>query len=69
MRRKALATDADLARRLEQIELLFDLHSAGMATRAVSIISERLGRVRAQLQERARHDDLLRAKLIELRKN
>lgn len=69
MRQTPLATHADLARRLEQIELLFDLHSAGMPFKAVTVIAQRLGRVRRQLQERARREAFLRAKLVELRKN
>lgn len=62
------ASDADLARRLEQIELLFDLHSAGMSPKAVTVITDRLRRVRQQLERGAQHEAALRAKLVEMRK-
>lgn len=69
MRQTPLATHADLARRLEQIELLFDLHSASMPFKAVTVIAQRLVRVRRQLQERARREEFVRGKLEALRKN
>jgi hypothetical protein len=68
LRRVSQATDAVLARRLEQIELLIDLHSAGMKPRAVVVILDRIRRVRRQLERRAAHGELLCVRLIEMRR-
>jgi hypothetical protein len=63
------ASDATLAKRLAQAEILFDLHSAGMRTRAADCIRGRIMRVREELERRARAIDEARLRLVRKKGN
>lgn len=50
---KGQASDRWLAKRLGQVEMLLDLHSAAMRPRTAARIQERIARVRVELERRA----------------
>jgi hypothetical protein len=60
-------SDRALAARLEQIEILLDLHSAGMNPKAARLLLERVQRVRRALELRSERDERVRRRIALLR--
>jgi hypothetical protein len=58
-----------LAARLKQIEMLLDLHSAGMNPKAARLLLERIQRVRVTLEQRAAREELARRQIALVRKD
>jgi hypothetical protein len=63
------SSDASLAARLEQIEVLFDLHSAPMNPQAAQLLLERIRRVRKSLEARATRADSARRQMALIRRD
>jgi hypothetical protein len=63
------SSDATLAARLEQVEVLLDLHSAGMNPKAAQLLLERIRRVRRALEARALRDESARRRMALVRRS